>query len=302
MWPLYVLSGALFLWTFYHRFFHPLAKIPGPYLASITPLWLVWQSRQLRRPRLDLELHKKYGAVVRIRPNEIIFSNPDHFNEVYGAGASKRFQKSTFYDATTDSSQERNHDRLDMLSEHDMDKLHLQKRLAGPVYSVKNAKQHEHLMDNTVRRWMKRLGNLSGKPVDFHHECELMSVDMMTEVTFAEPYGAIEKGTDDGHMSSMWSLWSYWCWVGLLPWLNELDKLYAPWRVVFTRGSALNMPLFPASQRAERLVTFKLMLRSSGSTKWANTRKPAKRRGRQASTTISGSSKCRSQSGDHNGQ
>lgn len=79
MWIIYTPLALLVAHIAYNRFFHPLAKVPGPILASITPPWIVWQAFHQRRPRLDLKLHKQYGTVVRISPNEIIFSNPDYF-------------------------------------------------------------------------------------------------------------------------------------------------------------------------------------------------------------------------------
>jgi hypothetical protein len=43
----------------YRRFFHPLAKVPGPFLSSVSTLY---QSYYNRRYYLKIdELHKKYG-------------------------------------------------------------------------------------------------------------------------------------------------------------------------------------------------------------------------------------------------
>jgi len=204
MWPLYLLTAALLSYLVYNHFIHALAKVPGPFAASLSPLWLVWQCINLRRPTLDLELHKRHGSVVRIAPNEVIFSNPDYFKVVYGAGT--KFTKARYYDAlTTAVPRKGDWDGLDMLIETDTNKLGVQKRLAVPIYN--NGERHQGLMDNNIRRWTKRLQGFTGQPLDMWNELELLIVDTMTEVTFGEPYGAVEAGSDGGHMHAMWNLW-----------------------------------------------------------------------------------------------
>lgn len=131
--------AACLLYAIYNRYLHPLAKVPGPFWASISPLWLAWQSYHQRRPRLDIELHKRYGIIVRIKPNEVLFSNPEYFKAVHGAGS--KFAKGAYYDAITDGVDQWS--RLDMVSERNLEKLRLQKRLAGPVYSTANVLKHE---------------------------------------------------------------------------------------------------------------------------------------------------------------
>ncbi|EME86539.1 uncharacterized protein MYCFIDRAFT_60376 [Pseudocercospora fijiensis CIRAD86] len=237
MWLLYLPTALIFAYFLYNRYFHPLHKIPGPFLASITPLWLVYQCYHRRRPRLDMELHKAYGSIVRISPNEIMFSNPDHFREVYGAGT--KFTKSRFYEAPTDPVQEAGWEKLDMLVEKDIEKLRVQKRFAGPIYSISNALKHEHLIDNNILRSLQRFRTLSSsKSVDIYSEFEILNVDIMSEFTFGKAYGAVEKGSDDGHMASMDSMWAWWGWIGFLPWLNEIDKIYSPWASMIFGGSA----------------------------------------------------------------
>ena len=113
MWFLYIPVGLLLAYFTYNRYFHPLSRVPGPFFASLTPLWITWQCYNARRPRLDLDLHKKYGSIVRISPDEIIFSNPAYFKQVYGAGT--RFTKGRFYEAPTDTSQPEDWNKLDML-------------------------------------------------------------------------------------------------------------------------------------------------------------------------------------------
>lgn len=72
-----VLVSVLFLlscccYVLYEVYLSPLANIPGPILARFTNLW--WLRVVLRRNvHLEtIELHKRYGSLVRIGPNEVL--------------------------------------------------------------------------------------------------------------------------------------------------------------------------------------------------------------------------------------
>ncbi|GJJ08845.1 hypothetical protein Clacol_003064 [Clathrus columnatus] len=51
--------------------FHPLAKHPGPVICKVTKLWFAWLSYKGKSHLYFRELHKKYGPIVRIGPNEL---------------------------------------------------------------------------------------------------------------------------------------------------------------------------------------------------------------------------------------
>ena len=244
MWLFYIPVALFCAYAAYNRFFHPLAKVPGPFLAGITPLWLVWQCMHQRRPRLDIQLHKRYGDIVRITPDEIIFANPEYFKAVYGAGT--KFTKSRFYEAPKNVGEKPSWDTLDLLPELDLEKLRVQKRLAGPIYSTSNVKRHESYIDNNIHRSMQRLKTLTSQPLEIFREFELLNVDLMCELTFAVPYGAVEAGSDGAHMASMERMWEWWGWIGYVPWLNALDKMIMPWLVHFSFDN-VRLPVFPVS-------------------------------------------------------
>lgn len=94
--------GSLFLYIFtyivYQRLLHPLAKYPGPFLASLTDLWQVHQFMTLQQPYNLTRLHEKYGSVVRYGPDKLSITDEDAIKTIYQTGA--RFMpKTEFYDA-----------------------------------------------------------------------------------------------------------------------------------------------------------------------------------------------------------
>lgn len=45
----------------YYRFFHPLAKFPGPFWGSVTRLWLTYHNVKADECETVQALHKKHG-------------------------------------------------------------------------------------------------------------------------------------------------------------------------------------------------------------------------------------------------
>ena len=69
-WYLLPISLAV-SYVVYIRFFSPLAGVPGPFLASLSRMWLAQRSWKGDMHRTMMTLHEKYGSVVRTGPNEV---------------------------------------------------------------------------------------------------------------------------------------------------------------------------------------------------------------------------------------
>ncbi|KAH9023771.1 putative P450 monooxygenase [Lactarius pseudohatsudake] len=69
----------------YNLYFHPLSHFPGPKIAACSRLWLAYREVIKGESLGDLrvELHQKYGEIVRLTPNELHFSNPAAYNDIY---------------------------------------------------------------------------------------------------------------------------------------------------------------------------------------------------------------------------
>ncbi|KAI4866577.1 cytochrome P450 [Hypoxylon rubiginosum] len=80
---LLVLSVYPILRCIYNVYFHPLKNIPGPYSWSASRLPFVYS---LLRGTIvhDIEkLHRKYGPVLRIAPNELTFAQPEAWSDIF---------------------------------------------------------------------------------------------------------------------------------------------------------------------------------------------------------------------------
>lgn len=82
---------------FYNIHLHPLRSYPGPVSARATVI--IYQRQILKGySHLWLQgLHKQYGPVVRIAPNELSFIEPEVWKDVYGHRASAFVKTAEFY-------------------------------------------------------------------------------------------------------------------------------------------------------------------------------------------------------------
>lgn len=70
-WIASVLVGGLIILILRRRYFHPLRNIPGPFLASLSSLWMAKQAYGDSFHRTNIALHEKHGKLVRTGPNEV---------------------------------------------------------------------------------------------------------------------------------------------------------------------------------------------------------------------------------------
>lgn len=98
-------ATSLLLWVLlsgyvsYMRLLHPLARYPGPVLASLTNIWKAYYVYRLDLHEKLVELHKQHGPVVRIGPNHLHFWNGEAISTIYKGG--RKMGKTEFYDAFT---------------------------------------------------------------------------------------------------------------------------------------------------------------------------------------------------------
>jgi benzoate 4-monooxygenase len=84
----------------YQRYFHPLARFPGEFAASITDFTKFSYFWSLSIDKKILSLHENYGPVVRIAPNELSFWDPEALSAIFKSGG-RAMTKSSFFDGFT---------------------------------------------------------------------------------------------------------------------------------------------------------------------------------------------------------
>lgn len=70
--------------VFYNLFLHPLRSFPGPWYTRASVLWFIYHSFKGDTPFLLHKIHLEYGPVVRVTPNEISYTDPKAWKDIYG--------------------------------------------------------------------------------------------------------------------------------------------------------------------------------------------------------------------------
>lgn len=168
----------------YRRFFHPLAKIPGPFLPAVTKLY---QSTYNRRYYLQIEnLHQKYGPIVRINPDEVHLANPARYDEIYHMGT-KYSKAPIFYNALCVPSSTFG------TPPNDIHKI--RRGAMNPMFSRQKVLEMERIVQEKARKVCKRMqdGIDLGTPVDLHHAFRAVSVDVISDFAFDRCYNFLDK-------------------------------------------------------------------------------------------------------------
>jgi benzoate 4-monooxygenase len=84
-WPFLILGAAYWLIPYFFAN-KALRRIPAPFPASFTNLWLLYQVRRQRRYRAVDEAHRRLGPVVRIQPDHVSLADANAIHVVYGHG------------------------------------------------------------------------------------------------------------------------------------------------------------------------------------------------------------------------
>lgn len=78
------LIGYVVASLIYNVYFHPLRAFPGPWLMRACRLPYSYALLSGRLPFRVLELHQRYGVVVRIAPDELVFSDARAWKDIMG--------------------------------------------------------------------------------------------------------------------------------------------------------------------------------------------------------------------------
>ena len=205
------------------RFFHPLAKYPGPFWASITDLWQVHQFLTLKQPYELTELHARYGRVVRYGPNNISFTHEEAVASIYQA-ASKSLPKTEFYDAFGGA-------HPNVFGTRDESHHSVRRRHMSHAFSMTSIKDMEQYLDENIALLRQRITEACEANTAFDLKDMLHNyvIDVLGELAFSKSFDLQKTGDRSQvppvkeHTLLGSALGS---WPSLLPWLKRaLPKL-----------------------------------------------------------------------------
>ncbi|CAG9941252.1 unnamed protein product [Clonostachys rosea f. rosea IK726] len=193
-----VLVEVLVSYIVYQRFFHPLASYPGPFLASITDLWQVFQFLSLDQPYHLTKLHAKYGQFVRYGPDKLSITAEEAVPLIYQRGG-RNMPKTEFYDAYGAKIPNvfgmRDENRMYLTSQQ----MHsIRRRHMSHSFSMSYIKGMEQYLDENMAILCDKVARFAktGEVFDLKKMLHYYVIDVLGELAFSQSFGI--QITDDG--------------------------------------------------------------------------------------------------------
>ncbi|KAH7142216.1 cytochrome P450 [Dactylonectria macrodidyma] len=172
----------------YNLFFHPLSKYPGPKLWAVSrvPYSISWLSGSGHKK--IYELHQKYGDIVRIAPNELVFGAPSAWDDMMGhrkRGQDENGKDPDFWprndNLTLVGSDRERHGRLRKILSHG--------------FSAQAMADQQPVFHRYVSLLMERLkmATANGEAQDMVSWYNWTTFDMVGDLMFGESFGCLEN-------------------------------------------------------------------------------------------------------------
>ncbi|KAI1628552.1 cytochrome P450 [Exophiala viscosa] len=200
------------------RWFHPLSKFPGPFLASQTDLWRVYHLWTRRMPENLIKLHEKYGPVVRYGPNDLSFHGVAAINPIYKSG--RKVSRSNFYDGFTTF-----HPNLFGMRDEE---LHAKRRRQmAHSFSVASLSQMESIFHRRINHLVDVIDSYGPRPFDLKELLAYYTYDLMGELIFNAEFGSM-AAQDPDNLPPINEHIFLGCMYGMLPSLLPYSMQLAP--------------------------------------------------------------------------
>ncbi|KAL4961365.1 cytochrome P450 [Aspergillus stella-maris] len=208
---LVILYGVLRV--LYLRHIHPYSKYPGPFLASVSRIWLAQQVIRGRVHKTQRELHQQHGDIIRIAPDEISMSNPAAMQDIY---ARNQLLKTDFYMPWRPSFAQ----SPDLFTATNPGEHTKRKRLVNNIYSMRSILESETLIDSCTEEFMSRMEGFmeTHQPIDLALWVQWYAFDVIGELYFSSKFGFMREQSDvQGFIGSLDTLLPGMCAASVLP-------------------------------------------------------------------------------------
>jgi len=215
----------------YNLYFHPLSKVPGPQLWIAFPI--VRKALMVRgNSEVTIrDMHDKYGEVMRVAPDEVLFLNSQAWKDIYGHGHAE-FPK--YYPDGYHA------DPKKILSSNPKDHFRMRRAML-PAFSDKALYQQEPLITTYVNLLIQRLREVSetGEHTNMVRWYNFTTFDLIADLAYGESLHGLESGQSN-------------------VWLDSIDKILYILPVIViigalnTFGKVLLFFLKPLLNKAEK--------------------------------------------------
>ncbi|EGC43398.1 cytochrome P450 oxidoreductase [Histoplasma capsulatum var. duboisii H88] len=202
------------IWT---RYSPGLRNVPGPFVASFSNLWKIYRVLKKDMAWRNIEVHEKYGPLVRIGPNHVSASDPEALKTIYNF--TNIFPKSEFYSIGEGLYEGK---KLPTLFTTRSNEYHARlKRASAKGFSMTALSELEPYVNGCIELFLKRVEERSndGKTaLDIGPWMQFFAFDVLGEVNFSKSLGFLETGVDvDNNIAAIDQFLSYVSLIGQIP-------------------------------------------------------------------------------------
>ncbi|KAI1343486.1 Isotrichodermin C-15 hydroxylase [Xylariaceae sp. FL0016] len=170
----------------YNVFFHPLRRFPGPKLNAMVRIPQTLFELSGRAQEHILDLHMRYGPVVRINPDTLAISHPEAPTALRGHRKAGQAEHSK--DPVAQAM-----NRQNIIGANREDHTRFRKTLSNG-FSAKSMMEQQPTIKKYVDLLLSRLRERSGRvqPVDMVAWYNFATFDIIGDLAFGEPFGCLE--------------------------------------------------------------------------------------------------------------
>jgi cytochrome P450 len=186
------LSLHLTVLVVYRRYFHPLAKYPGPFWNSVSGFPAAFSLLRGRFPFENKQNHEKYGPVFRLGPNELTFSSAQATQDIYGfRQGHQNMKKSPLHTGPVKVGNTTTLQYVPDDADHGR-----QRRALSHAFSQQALMDQEPIIQDYMSKIIVHMRRLSEEKTVFNI-CDwfnYFTFDTLGDLAFGEGFGCIEKG------------------------------------------------------------------------------------------------------------
>ncbi|KAH7088367.1 cytochrome P450 [Paraphoma chrysanthemicola] len=216
-------------------YFHPLSKFPGPKLRAATRIPSHIETIVGSKHISLAALHRKYGHVVRVNHDELSFTHPDAWKDIYGHGTKGTKGSPPQKDWVRYGQSINGSVNLIQAREHDHNR---QRKIFTPAFSDRALKQQEPLFlkytEQLVSKLKESIEQSPDESIDMVRMYNFTTFDVMGDLTFGEPLHMLDNAEYDPWVSIIFSSIKIASRFSILV---NYDLIWRPFRTIFIKGS-----------------------------------------------------------------
>ncbi|KAK0719003.1 cytochrome P450 [Apiosordaria backusii] len=197
---LFLILAYPILRAIYNIYFHPLRNIPGPKLWAATRLPYIWALLRGTIVHDIQKLHRKYGPILRVGPDELTFTNPSVWNDILQAqpGKPEFLKDPTWWSRQPDQADS-------FITTVDPEQHARMRKALSPGFTTRGLRAQETHIQRYVNLLVKRLSDIinsstdkcppsgPGAEIDIGPWFNFATFDIFGDLAFGESFDCLQN-------------------------------------------------------------------------------------------------------------